>query len=102
MTYLGSATAHHLIALLLLERSEKNPIRHIEHGIDRLSPESPPSPMLIEHRSGHLKHGSVFPFHYAILGRCIRTRKLAFKTQVMAKGFEVRVFKFRAIVTVNH
>jgi hypothetical protein len=57
--------------------------------------------MLVEHRPSHLSHGSVFPFHHAILGRRIRTRKLVFKTQVMAKGFEVRVFEFRAIVTAN-
>jgi hypothetical protein len=34
-----------------------------------------------------------------VLGRRIRTRKLMFKTQVMAKCFEMRVFEFRAIVT---
>jgi hypothetical protein len=55
--------------------------------------------MLIEHRPSHLTQGSVFPFHHAILGRHIGTRKLMFKTQVMEKGFEARVFKFRAIVT---
>jgi hypothetical protein len=34
MTHLGSATMHHLIARLLLECSEKNPIRNIACGID--------------------------------------------------------------------
>jgi hypothetical protein len=57
--------------------------------------------MLIEHRPSHLAQGSVFPFHHAILGRRIRTRKLVFKTEVMAKGFEARVFEFRAIIIVN-
>jgi hypothetical protein len=57
--------------------------------------------MLIEHRPSHFTHGSVFPFHNTILGRRIRTRKLVFKTQVMAKGFKARVFEFRAIVTAN-
>jgi hypothetical protein len=57
--------------------------------------------MLIEHRPSHLTQGSIFPFHHAILGRRIRTRKLVFKTQVMAKGFKLRVFEFRAIVTAN-
>jgi hypothetical protein len=58
--------------------------------------------MLIEHRPSHLTQGSVFPFHHAILGCRIETRKLVFKTQVMAKGFEMRVFEFQAIVTADH
>jgi hypothetical protein len=57
--------------------------------------------MIIEHRLSQLTHCSIFPFHNTILGRRIRTRKLMFKTQVMAKGFEVRVFEFRAIVTAD-
>jgi hypothetical protein len=89
MTHLGSATMHHLIARLLLESSEKNPVQNIARDIDCLSPE----PMLIEHRPDHLTQGSVFPFHYTILGVCT-TQKLVFKTQVMTKGFEVRVLKF--------
>jgi hypothetical protein len=50
--------------------------------------------MLVEHRPGHLTQGFVFPFHHAILGGRILTRKLVLETQVMAKGFEMRVFKF--------
>jgi hypothetical protein len=57
--------------------------------------------MLVEHPLGHLAQGSVFPFHHAILGRHLQTRKLVFKTKVMAKGFEMRVSKFRAIVTAD-
>jgi hypothetical protein len=57
--------------------------------------------MLIEHRPSHLTQGSFFPFYHAILGRRIRTRKLVFKTQVMAKGFELRVSEFQAIVTMD-
>jgi hypothetical protein len=56
--------------------------------------------MLIEHRPSHLAQ-LFFPFHYAILGRRIRTRKLVFKTPIMAKSFEARVFEFRAIVTTD-
>jgi hypothetical protein len=56
--------------------------------------------MLVEHHPSHLTQGSVFPFHHTIPGRLIRTRKLMFKTQVMAKGFEARVF-VRAIVTAD-
>jgi hypothetical protein len=57
--------------------------------------------MIIKHRPSHLAQGSVFPFNHAILGRRIWTRKLVLKTQVMAKGFETRVSKFRAIVTAD-
>jgi hypothetical protein len=55
--------------------------------------------MLIEHRPSHLTQGSIFSFYHAILGRRIRSRKLVFKTQVMAIGSELRVSEFRAIVT---
>jgi hypothetical protein len=57
--------------------------------------------MLIKHRPSHLTQRSAFPFHNTILGRCIQTQKLVFKTQVMAKGFEMRVFEFRAIVIAD-
>jgi hypothetical protein len=57
--------------------------------------------MLMKHHPSHLTQGSVFPFHNTILGRRIWTRKLMFKTQVMAKVFEVRVSEFRAIVTAD-
>jgi hypothetical protein len=57
--------------------------------------------MLIKHRPSHLTQGFVFPFHITILGRRIRTQKLVFKTQVMAKGFGTRHSEFRAIVTAD-
>jgi hypothetical protein len=57
--------------------------------------------MLIKHRPSYLTQGSVVPFHDTILGRHIRIQKLMFKTQVMAKGFQARVSKFRAIATVD-
>jgi hypothetical protein len=44
--------------------------------------------MLIKHRLSHFTQGFIFPFHKTILGRRIQTRKLVFKTQVMAKGFK--------------
>jgi hypothetical protein len=55
--------------------------------------------MLIGHHPSHLTQGSVFPFHHAILGRRIQHQNLVFKTQVVAKGFEMCVVKFGAIVT---
>jgi hypothetical protein len=57
--------------------------------------------MLIKHRPSHLTQGSVFPFHNTIPRRHIQTLKLMFKTQVMAKGFEMRVYEFRAIITAD-
>jgi hypothetical protein len=85
---------HQIVASFLLMHSEVDPVRHIARGIHRLSPEPPWSPMLIKHRLSHLTQGLVFPFHNTILGRRIQTRKLVLKTQVMAKGFKMRVSEF--------
>jgi hypothetical protein len=101
VTHLGGSTMHQLVATFLFMDTGVNPIRHIARFIDCLSPEPSQSLMLIEHHSSHLAQGSVFPFHHAVMGRHIRTRELVFKTQVMAKCFEARVFKFRAIVTAD-
>jgi hypothetical protein len=94
VTHLGCATVHQLLAGFLHMHSEVDPVRHIARGIHRLSPEPSLSPMLIKHRSSHLTQSPVLPFHNTILGRRIRTRKLMFKTQVMAKGFKTRVPEF--------
>jgi hypothetical protein len=91
VTHLGCATVHQLVAGFLLMHFEVDPVRHIARGVDRLSPEPTQILMLIKHRPIHLTQGPVFPFHNTILGRRIRTRKLVFKTQVMAKGFKTRV-----------
>jgi hypothetical protein len=80
VTHLGCATMHQLVAGFLL--------------MHRLNPEPPQSPMLIKRHPSHLTQGPVFPFHNTIMGRRIRTRKLVFKTQVMAKGFKMRVPEF--------
>jgi hypothetical protein len=94
VTHLGCANMHQFVAGFLLMHSEVDPVRHIAHGIHRLSPEPSQSPMLIKHHPSHLTQGIVFPFHNTILGRRIRTRKLMFKSQFMAKGFKTRVFEF--------
>jgi hypothetical protein len=94
VTHLGCATVHQLIAGFLFMHSEVDPVRHIARGIHRLSPEPSRSPMLIKHRPSHLAQGLVFPFHSTILTKRIQTRKLVFKTQVMAKGFKMRVSEF--------
>jgi hypothetical protein len=103
VTHLGCAIVHQLVIGFLLVDSKVDPVRNIACSIDRLSLE--PSLESYARRSSsepsHTTQGSVFPFHHAILERCIRTRKLVFKTQVKAKGFEARVFEFRAIVTAD-
>jgi hypothetical protein len=101
VTHLGCAPVHQLIACFLLVNPEVDPVRHIARDIHRLSPEPSQSLMLIEHLLSHLTQDSVFPFHNTILGRCIQTQKLVFKTQFMAKSFETRVSEFQAIVTVD-
>jgi hypothetical protein len=101
VTHLGCATVHQLPTSFILVDSEVYSVRNIARGIDCFSPEPSRSPMLTKHHPSHLRQGSVFPFHHSILGRRIQTRKLMFKTQVRAKGFETRVFEFRAIVTAD-
>jgi hypothetical protein len=94
VTHLGCVTVHQLVAGFLLMHSEVDHVRHIARGIHRLGPEPSRSPMLIKHRQSHLTQGSVIPFRNTILGRRIWTRKLVFKTQVMAKGFKTGVSEF--------
>jgi hypothetical protein len=57
--------------------------------------------MLIKHRPSHLTKGTIFPHNHTILTSHIGRRKLMFETQIMTKGFEMRVFKFTAIVATN-
>jgi hypothetical protein len=57
--------------------------------------------MLVERRLSHLTKGTIFPLNDIILTSHIGRRKLMFKTQIMTKGFETRVFKFNAIVATN-
>jgi hypothetical protein len=102
VTHFGCATVHQLVAGFLFMHSEVDPVQNIACCIHRLSPEPSRSPMLIKHRPSHLTQGYVFPFHNTIMGRRIRTRKLVFKTQVMAKGFKTRVSESCAIVTMDH
>jgi hypothetical protein len=73
VTHLGCATVHQFIAGFLPVDAEVDPFGHIARNIDCLSPEPSRSSMLVEHRPSHLAQGSVFPFHNAILGRCIKT-----------------------------
>jgi hypothetical protein len=85
VTHHGGSVVHQLIASFLLMDPKVNRVGHIARSIDRLSLEPSRSHMLVEHRLSHLAQCSVFPFHHAILGRHIRTRKLVFETRVMEK-----------------
>jgi hypothetical protein len=73
----------------------------MESGIQRLSPISPRSLMLVEHRLSHLTKRTIFSLNYTILTSHIWRRKLMFGTQITTKGFKMRVFKFVAIVATN-
>jgi hypothetical protein len=92
---------YELIARLVQEGPQKNPVPNMASGIHCLCPISSQSPMLVEHRSSHLTKGMLFPLNYTILTSHIGRRKLMFKTHITTKGFEMRVFKFTAIVTMN-
>jgi hypothetical protein len=70
-------------------------------GIHHFHPISSWSPMLFEHRPSHLTKGTLFLLNHTILTSYIGGRKLMFETQITTKGFEMRVFKFAAIVTTN-
>jgi hypothetical protein len=71
------------------------------HGVDRFGPISPRSPMLIEHRLGHLNKGLTLVLNNTILLRDIRRGKLMLKVQRSTKGFKMSILEFCAIVTVN-
>jgi hypothetical protein len=92
---------HELIARLVKEGPEKNPIPNMESSIHHLRPIAPRSHMLIEHRPSHITKGPIFPFNHTILTSHIGRRKLMIETQITAKGFEMRVFKFCSIVITD-
>ena len=70
-------------------------------GVDRFGPISPRSPMLIEHRPGHLNKGPILALNNTILLRDIRRGKLVLETQRRAKGFKISILELCAIVTTN-
>jgi hypothetical protein len=61
VTHLGCATVHQFIAGFLVVNPEVDPVQHISHGIDRLSPETSQSHMLVEHRPSHFAFRFSFP-----------------------------------------
>jgi hypothetical protein len=92
---------HELIARLVQEGPQKNSVPNMASGVHRLRPISFWSSMLIEHHLSHLTKETIFPLNYTILKSHIGRRKLLFETQITTKGFEMRVFKFTAIVATN-
>jgi hypothetical protein len=92
---------HELIARLVQEGPQKNPVPNMARGIHRFRPISPQSLMLIKHSPSHLTKGTIFPLNHTILTSHIGRRKLMFEIQITTKGFETRVFKFTAIVAMN-
>jgi hypothetical protein len=90
-----------LIAHLVQEGRQKNPVANMASGIHRLRSISSRSPMLVEHLPSHLTKGTIFPLNYTIPTRHIGRRKLMFETQIMTKGFKTRAFKFTTIVSTN-
>jgi hypothetical protein len=98
---LGARPVHELIARLVQEEPQKNPVPNMASSIHHLSPISSWSPMVIKHHPSHLTKGTIFPLNHTILTSHIGRRKLMFETQITTKGFEMRVFKFTAIVATN-
>jgi hypothetical protein len=92
---------HELIARLVQEGPQKNPVPNMATSIYRLSQISPRSPKLIKHRPSHLTKGTIFSLNHTILTSHIGRRKLIFESQITTKGFEMRIFKFTAIVSTN-
>jgi hypothetical protein len=101
MAHSRCSPVHELIARLVQEGPQKNPVPNMASGIHRFRPISPRSPMLIKHRPSHLTKGTILPLNHTILTSHIGRIKLMFETQITTKGFEARVFKFTAIVATN-
>src|SRR5579883_2008901 len=94
--------AHHkLIRGLFQESSQEDSICNIASSVNSFGPIAPRSPMLIEHRPGHLNKGPIFALNYSILWRNIWRGVLVFKTVITAEIVKTRVFEFCAIVTAN-
>jgi hypothetical protein len=100
MAHLGWSTELQLIRSFLHEGSKKDAIGNMTRGIDRFGPISPRSPMLIEHRPGHLNKGPILVLNNTML-RDTGRRKLMLEAQRSTKGFKMSILEFCAIVTVN-
>jgi hypothetical protein len=86
MAHSRFSSVHKLIARLVQEGPQKNPVPNMASGIHRLSPISPRSPILIKHHPSHLTKGMIFPLKHTILTSHIGRRNLMFETQITTKG----------------
>jgi hypothetical protein len=101
MAHCRCSPMHELIARLVQEGSQKNPVPNVASSIHCLRPISSRSPMLIKNRPSHLTMGRIFPLNYTILTSHIGKRKLVFESEITTKGFKPSVFKFTTIVATN-
>jgi hypothetical protein len=92
MAHSRCSPVHELIARLVPEGPQKNPVPNMTSDIQHFRPISPRSPMFIKCRLSHLTKGTIFPLNHTILTSHIGKRKLMFETEIMTKGFEMRVF----------
>jgi hypothetical protein len=101
MAHSRCSPVHELIARLVQEGPQKNLVPNMASSTHHLRPISSRSRMLIKHHPSHLTNGTILPLNHTILTSHIGRRKLMFETQLMTKGFEMRVFKFTTIVATN-
>jgi hypothetical protein len=72
MAKLRWSSKSQLIGGLVQKSMKKYAIGHMAGSVDRFSKKMPRSPMLIEHRPGHLNKGPIHVLNNAILLRHIR------------------------------
>jgi hypothetical protein len=101
MAHSRCSPVHKLIARLVQEGPQENPVTKMASGIHCFRPISPQSPMLIKHHLSDLTKGTIFPLNHTILTSHIGRRKLMIETQITTKGFKTGVFKFTAIVATD-
>src|SRR5579859_8183184 len=94
--------AHHkLIRSLFQVSSQEDTICNVASRVNSFGPKASRSPMLIEHRPGHLNKGPILSLNYSVLRGNIRRGVLVFETKIMAEVVKMSIFEFCAIVTAN-
>ena len=94
--------AHHkLIRSFLQKSTQENLVGNIASSVNSFGPIAPRSPMLIEHRPGHLNKGPILSLNYSILRGNIWRGVLVFKTKIMTEMVKTSILELCAIVTAN-
>src|SRR6185312_10484972 len=101
MVNTGLASKSQLIRSFVHESTQENVVGHVTSGIDRLSPVLSRSPMLVEHRPGHLNQRPILPFYNFILLWSVGGRILVFEPLITTKGVQTSVFEFCVIIIAN-